>query len=391
LTLPLEISESVRQYRLVTTTHDLQDLCQQAKQCGWFTIDSEFVRERTYYAQLGLLQIHANGITAVIDPLADIDLEPLWQLISDDEVETVLHAGGEDIELFFQQSNGRQPKQIFDSQIAAGFCGLGDSMGYARLVDALFDGVELDKSLSRTNWLKRPLSDEQLEYAAADASYLAVMYPYLKALCEEKGVLDIVYEESQIQVRKRTQSWPDDLLYLGVGNAWQLNPRQLAALKILTPWRLHKARERDIPLGFIAKDGVLLELARRMPKSDDELSRIPDLAPMSRKYSGRDIIRCIQQAKQVPETELPKTLERLDDMDGYKPTFKVIKKAVTELAESLQVPASLVASRKQINDMINFHWQYSTQQQQRLPQPDLLVGWRKQAIGAELQAIVSRA
>ncbi|WP_278373991.1 ribonuclease D, partial [Idiomarina abyssalis] len=332
MTLPLNLPESVRQYRLVTETQELERLCQQAKEAGWFAIDSEFVRERTYYAQLGLLQIYANGTTAVVDPLADIDLEPLWELIADDSVETVLHAGGEDIELFFQQSNGRQPNRIFDSQIAAGFCGLGDSMGYARLVDALFDGVELDKSLSRTNWLKRPLSEEQLDYAAADASYLAVMYPYLKALCEEKGCLDIVYEESQIQVRKRTQSWPDDLLYLAVGNAWQLNARQLGALKILTPWRLHKARERDIPLGFIAKDGVLLELARRMPKSDEELSRIPDLAPMSRKYSGRDIIRCIQQAEQVPESELPKTLERLDDMEGYKPTFKAIKKVVSELA-----------------------------------------------------------
>ncbi|WP_417442557.1 ribonuclease D [Idiomarina abyssalis] len=388
MTLPLNLPESVRQYRLVTETQELERLCQQAKEAGWFAIDSEFVRERTYYAQLGLLQIYANGTTAVVDPLADIDLEPLWELIADDSVETVLHAGGEDIELFFQQSNGRQPNRIFDSQIAAGFCGLGDSMGYARLVDALFDGVELDKSLSRTNWLKRPLSEEQLDYAAADASYLAVMYPYLKALCEEKGCLDIVYEESQIQVRKRTQSWPDDLLYLAVGNAWQLNARQLGALKILTPWRLHKARERDIPLGFIAKDGVLLELARRMPKSDEELSRIPDLAPMSRKYSGRDIIRCIQQAEQVPESELPKTLERLDDMEGYKPTFKAIKKVVSELADKLQVPASLVASRKQINDVINFHWQYSTQQQQRLPQPDLMMGWRKQAIGAELQAII---
>ncbi|MAB22168.1 MULTISPECIES: ribonuclease D [Idiomarina] len=388
MTLPLNLPESVRQYRLVTETQELERLCQQAREAGWFAIDSEFVRERTYYAQLGLLQIYANGTTAVVDPLADIDLEPLWELIADDSVETVLHAGGEDIELFFQQSNGRQPNRIFDSQIAAGFCGLGDSMGYARLVDALFDGVELDKSLSRTNWLKRPLSEEQLDYAAADASYLAVMYPYLKALCEEKGCLDIVYEESQIQVRKRTQSWPDDLLYLAVGNAWQLNARQLGALKILTPWRLHKARERDIPLGFIAKDGVLLELARRMPKSDEELSRIPDLAPMSRKYSGRDIIRCIQQAEQVSESELPKTLERLDDMEGYKPTFKAIKKVVSELADKLQVPASLVASRKQINDVINFHWQYSTQQQQRLPQPDLMMGWRKQAIGAELQAII---
>lgn len=388
MTLPLNLPESVRQYRLVTTLSELKELCTQARDCGWFAIDSEFVRERTYYAQLGLLQLHANGITAVVDPLSGVDLEPLWQLIADETVETVLHAGGEDIELFFQQSNGRQPNRIFDSQIAAGFCGLGDSMGYARLVDALFGGVELDKSLSRTNWLKRPLSNEQLDYAAADASYLAVMYPYLKALCEEKGCLEIVEEESKIQVRKRTQRWPDELLYLAVGNAWQLAPRQLGALKILTSWRLHKAQERDIPIGFIAKDGVLLELARRMPQSDADLANVPDLAPLSRKYSGHDIIQCIKQAQQVPEAELPQRLERLDDMDGYKPTFKAIKKVVSALAEQLGVPASLVASRKQINDFILFHWQYSAEQQQRLPKPDLMVGWREHAIGAELEAII---
>ncbi|WP_289117913.1 ribonuclease D [uncultured Idiomarina sp.] len=385
----LELPESVRQYRLISSTDELADFCSKARQTGWFAIDSEFVRERTFYANLGLLQMHAGGDTVIVDPLADINLEPVWSLISSDSIETVLHAGGEDIELFFYESGGAQPSRVFDSQIAAGFCGIGESMGYARLVSELFDNVELDKSLSRTNWLKRPLSPEQLDYAAADASYLAVMYPYLKALCEEKGCLDIVYEESVLQVHKRTTRIPDDLLYLQVGNAWQLNDEQLAILQELASWRFNKARKKNIPLGFIAKDGALLELARRKPKSQSDLNHIRDLPPLSKKYSGNEMVTVIKKAEEQATSKSLKPLSRLDDMPGYKETFKAIKQKVTELAESLDVPASLVASRKQINELINFFWQYSPQQQERLPQPDLLTGWRNAAIGAELRAIVT--
>ena len=385
----LELPESVRQYRLISSTDELADFCSKARQAGWFAIDSEFVRERTFYANLGLLQMHAGGDTVIVDPLADINLEPVWSLISSDSIETVLHAGGEDIELFFYESGGAQPSRVFDSQIAAGFFGIGESMGYARLVSELFDNVELDKSLSRTNWLKRPLSPEQLDYAAADASYLAIMYPHLKTLCEEKGCLDIVYEESVLQIRKRTTRIPDDLLYLMVGNAWQLNSEQLTVLQELASWRANKARKKNIPLGFIAKDGALLELARRKPKSQSDLNYIRDLPPLSKKYSGNEMIAVIKSGESKAMAEQPKTLSRLDDMPGYKETFKTIKKKVAELAESMEVPVSLVASRKQINDLINFFWQYSPQQQELLPQPDLITGWRNEAIGAELRAIVS--
>lgn len=386
---PLELPESVRQYRLVSSTNELTEFCSKARESGWFAIDSEFVRERTFYANLGLLQMHAGGDTVIVDPLSELDLQPVWSLIADDNIETVLHAGGEDIELFFYESDGARPSRVFDSQIAAGFCGIGDSMGYARLVGELFNDVELDKSLSRTNWLKRPLSPEQLNYAAADASYLAIMYPYLKALCEEKGCLDIVYEESVLQVRKRTTRIPDDLLYLYVGNAWQLGSEQLATLQELATWRANKARKKNIPLGFIAKDGALLELARRRPKSQSELDDIADLPPLSKKYSGHEMLTTIKKAANKTPSEPLKTLSRLDDMPGYKETFKALKSKISTLAESLDVPTSLVASRKQMNELINFFWQYSPQQQQRLPQPDLLTGWRNDAIGAELRAIVS--
>lgn len=385
---PINIAEATLRYEIVADTESLTTFCELARSAGWFAIDSEFVRQRTYYAKLGLLQAHASGRTVIIDPLAtDIALAPLWQLIADPEVTAVLHAGGEDIELFFSQS-GQAPTDLFDTQIAAGFCGLGVAMGYAKLVEQLFGGVELDKSLSRTDWLRRPLTEHELDYAAADASYLSAMYPHLHDRCQQRDVLDIVKAESRLQVAKRTQELPLDLLYLFVGNAWQLNSQQLAVLQELAAWRLEKAKQRDMPVGFLFKDGVLLDLARRQPTTDKQLFAIEGLPPLTRKYSGSEIVEVIQHAQQRSQHEWPQTLQRLDDMPGYKAAIKTIKQAVQKVADGLAVDSVLVASRKQMNDFLNYHWQFSKQQQQRLPIPDLKQGWRWDYLEAELKPLI---
>lgn len=383
------VPASVLEYETITSTDALASFCELARSAGWFAIDSEFVRQRTYHAKLGLLQAHADGRTVIIDPLAEgLDLAPIWALIATPDVTAVLHAGGEDIELFHTQS-GQAPSDLFDTQIAAGFCGLGSSLGYAKLVETLCGGVELDKSLSRTDWLRRPLTEKELDYAAADASYLSAMYPYLLARCEQRQVLDIVKAESRLQVAKRTQSIPSDLLYLYVGNTWQLNAQQLAVLQDLAAWRLQKAKTRDMPLGFLFKDGVLLDLARRQPITEKQLFAIDGLPPLTRKYSGSEITAVIKQAQQRPPTDLPQPLQRLDDMANYKTAVKTIKAAIQRVAQQLDVEPVLIASRKQINDFLNFYWQFSPQQQQRLPQPDLKQGWRWQYLEAELGTLIS--
>ncbi|MGM0480421.1 MAG: ribonuclease D [Pseudomonadota bacterium] len=384
----IQVAQSTLSYQSIDNTPDLIHFCQLARSAGWFAIDSEFVRQRTYYAKLGLLQVHAQGKTAVIDPLAEIELTPLWEIVSDAEITTVLHAGGEDIELFYHQAGRQRPQSLFDTQIAAGLCGLGPSMGYAKLVEKLCGGVELDKSLSRTDWLKRPLSEQQLDYAAADASYLSAMYPYLLDLCQQREVQQLVEAESRLQVEKRTQQVADDLLYLFVGNAWQLNRQQLGVLRALASWRQNKAQQRDIPLGFIFKDGILLELARRQPVNEKQLLAVQDLSPLTRKYSGKEIIQVIAQAQQLSSDQLPQSLQRLDDMSDYKNAVKIIKAAVQRVAEELEVDTVLVASKKQINDFLNYHWQFTTQQQQRLALPDLSRGWRWQYLQAEVSSLI---
>ncbi|WP_198674516.1 ribonuclease D [Idiomarina tyrosinivorans] len=383
----IKVSESLLQYRIIDNDSALESFLHAQQPCHWIAIDTEFVRERTYYAELGLVQLSVNGETVVIDPLTINDLTPLWNTVNAPEVATVVHAGGEDIELFYHCSGGNSPQRIFDTQIAATVLGLGDAMGYARLVEH-FCGVELDKSQSRTNWLKRPLAPQQLDYAAADASYLAAIYPELLRQARQAGVEELIWEESQRQVSKRTQQIPDDLRYLFIGNAWQLNMEQLQRLQRLTAWRFHKARKRNLPLGFLLKDGALLDVARKCPKNLAQLSAINGVSPATVKYSGKDILQVLdgERYNQLPAPQ--HTLLRLDDMADYKRCFKAIKQWVGQVAESLNVPPSFVASRKQINDVMFWCWQISSDQQQRLPKPDLFVGWRDARLGADIRELL---
>ena len=190
--------------------------------------------EEKHILLAGLVQLNVDGDTFIIDPLIDIVI-CIVAVDRGSDVATVLHAGGQDIELFFHQSNGEKPRAVFDTQIAAALSGWAHHL--VMLVEQLFDGVTLDKSQSRTDWLKRPLSEAQLAYAAADVSFLNTMYPWLATQVAETHVADIVTEESQLQVNKRTQTIPKHLLYLFVGNARQLNQKQLQVMKCLAAWR----------------------------------------------------------------------------------------------------------------------------------------------------------
>src|SRR5690606_21699255 len=217
-----------------------------------------------------------------------------------------------------------------------------------------YTDIDVDKSQSRTDWMQRPLAPEQLDYAAADVFYLHDIYPRLRAeLSAEK--LALVEAESALQVAKRGEQTPNQWLYLFFGNAWQCNRQQLAVLRELMIWRLERAKKSDIPLGFVAKDHTLLELARRMPETTGHLRGITDLSPVTIRYAGDSLLAAIRKGQAADS--LPEPLERLTDMRGYKPVFNAIKQAVAALAKELGVEPGLIASRRQINDVIHWEWQ----------------------------------
>ncbi len=367
-------------YQLITTQAELLAFCQYAQRFPYLALDTEFVRTRTYYAKLGLVQVRVHDQLVLIDPLAEIDLTPFWQLLKDPQLILVIHAGGEDYEILMQQM-GEIPTAVVDTQIAAAFAGHGDALGYAALVQH-YTNIEIDKSQSRTDWLQRPLQPVQLDYAAADVQYLYDIYPQLLAeLSAEK--LALVKAETIEQVRRRAESIPPQWLYLFFGNAWQCNRQQLAVLRELLQWRLQRAQQSNIPLGFVAKDHIVLELARRCPSNVLQLRGITELSPVTIRYSGESLLEAIQRG--LACTDLPEPLTRLTDLTDYKATYKQIQEQVQQLARDLDISPGLVASRRQINDVIHWEWQVPAVAKAELIAPDLYRSWR----GAKLKPFIT--
>lgn len=367
-------------YQLITTQAELLTFCQYAQRFPYLALDTEFVRTRTYYAKLGLVQVRVHDQLVLIDPLAEIDLTPFWQLLKDPQLILVIHAGGEDYEILMQQM-GEMPTAVVDTQIAAAFAGHGDALGYAALVQH-YTNIEIDKSQSRTDWLQRPLQPVQLDYAAADVQYLYDIYPQLLAeLSAEK--LALVKAETIEQVRRRAESIPPQWLYLFFGNAWQCNRQQLAVLRELLQWRLQRAQQSNIPLGFVAKDHIVLELARRCPSNVLQLRGITELSPVTIRYSGKSLLEAIQRG--LACTDLPEPLTRLTDLTDYKATYKQIQEQVQQLARDLDISPGLVASRRQINDVIHWEWQVPAVAKAELIAPDLYRSWR----GAKLKPFIT--
>lgn len=373
-------------FRFLNATKDLVAFCDQARQAGWLALDTEFVRERTYYAQLGLLQLAVEGDVVLVDPQHEIDLEPLWELIADPQTIKVLHAGSEDLELLFYSSQ-RVPQNFFDSQIAATVLGHGDSMGYAALVQQYCD-VELDKTQSRTDWIARPLSPEQVYYAAADVFYLAQIYPQLLAELVAADKMDLVANECALQIAKRTRSGEPMLAWRDLGNAWQCSDQQRAVLQELAAWRLETARSKDKPLGFIIKDAVLIEIARREADSLSKLAGIDELHPQAIRRFGDGVVSAVQRGLAIPAEHIPAPMPRLDFEPGYKAVFKKIKTLIKEQAEALGVPAPFLGSRKQINELFHWFWFADDALRARLHTPDLLIGWRGSLLKNKLEALL---
>lgn len=247
-------------YEIVTSADRLAEICQAARQVEAVMLDTEFVRTRTLYPRLGLVQLFDGQTLALIDPIDIEDLSPLWALLTDEKVMKVLHSCSEDLEVFLHHG-GVLPASVVDTQILAAFLGHGVSTGFAALVDQYL-GVTLDKGESRTDWCARPLTDSQLKYAAADVHYLAPLYVALKEKVQQAGWWDAALEESRNMVDKKRKKPEPEKAYLDVKNAWQLRPRQLAVLKSLAAWRLKEAQKRDLALNFVVKDLNLWKMAR---------------------------------------------------------------------------------------------------------------------------------
>lgn len=365
-------------YRIINTFSELERVCLAARETDVVMLDTEFVRTRTYYPQLGLIQMYDGESLSLIDPLEIDDMTPFVHLMKDTAVLKVLHACGEDIEVFFNQFQC-VPTPMVDSQIMAAFLGYGLSTGFAALSNELL-GVELDKSESRTNWLARPLTERQLTYAAADVFYLMPIYQQLLEKVQTAGWWDAALAESELQCEKRTRPQDADLAYLNIKGAWQLNPAELAILKPLATWRFHEAVKRDLALNFVIRENDLLTIARSRlttPKAMEEAGI--DVHAVRR--HGNKIALMVKEAMQLSEDEYPEPIETLMDYPSYKQLFKELKDTVKGAAQSQGLAPEFVASKKQLNQLLSWVWKGNQDPEKT---PDVMQGWRRQVVGTRL-------
>lgn len=330
----------------ITTTNELFALCDRLKSAEFVTVDTEFLRDNTYYSKLCLIQIADDNEAVAIDPLADgIDLTPFFDLMANKDVIKVLHACRQDLEIFVNM-NGEVPEPIFDTQVAAMVCGFGDSVGYETLVNKLAGG-QLDKSARYTDWSKRPLTDAQLSYALGDVTHLRTIYRKLKRELENTGRESWVEEElAPLKDKSLYTILPVD--------AWQRlkvrtnKPRFLGILKALAEWREIEAQQRDIPRNRVAKDETLFEIAAHPPKDAKQLDRIRGVPNgFSRSRAGKTLMDALQVGLNMPESDLPK-IAKAKPRPATPPMADLLKVLLKIKCEQARVATRMVASAQEL-------------------------------------------
>ena len=372
------------QFSYIDTPQQLTDYCQSISKSSVLAIDTEFVRTRTLYPNLGLIQAYDGKQLALIDPVAIEDLKPFWQLLADPQLLKVIHSCSEDLEVFLYAGNCK-PANMIDSQVIMAFLGHGLSMGYAAMVKHFLD-IEVDKSESRTDWMKRPLSAKQLDYAAADVWYLHQISERLFTQVTDAGFYQAALAETAQQVEKKFTPIDANNLYLDNKQAWKLKPQQLVLLKYLMAWRYEQAVKRNLPLSFIAKDHTLMILAQRNPQSVGAMASYDGVDILDVRHKGKAMLAVLRQANKVEANDLPSQLTRIDNYTGYKEAFKKVKAFLQELAMEHNLDVQIVAGKKQIHQLLAWHWRLN---QQKIEQVDILNGWRGELFATKINEFLT--
>ncbi|MCD8547718.1 MAG: ribonuclease D [Aeromonadaceae bacterium] len=365
------------EYQIITSTQALQAYCA-GLTAGPLFVDTEFVRTRSFYPKLGLFQVFDGRQLALVDPLSGADLSPLWQRLLSSQDPVVLYAASEDLEVILQQA-GALPARLHDAQLAAAFCGHGMSVGFNAMTQALLQ-VTLAKEQARTDWLARPLTPEQLMYAAADVHYLQPLYADLMTQVSALGRQAWFEEECQELMARKQERGEPALAYREIGNAWLLGSKQLAVLQRLAAWREAEARHRDLALNFVVKEAHLFAVAQQLPTQLRQLEGL-GLLPSEIRTHGRTLLRLVQEGVQSDPAQWPARLERLVDHPHYKRELKRIKAKVELVAQDQRLPAEFIASKKIIHQYLTWLWLLSDEERGQST-PRILRGWRQQLLGS---------
>ncbi|MCY3929783.1 MAG: ribonuclease D [Acidobacteria bacterium] len=331
-------------------------------------LDTEFVRERTFFPRLGLIQVADSAGCYLVDTVAIRDRSGLVEVIRSRAVTKVFHSPSEDLEILHHVF-GLAPERLFDCQVAATLCGLGGSLGYVHLVSRLFD-VELAKGAQRSNWLRRPLSEEQVRYAGLDVAYLLPAYELLRSRLAELGREAWADEEFDRLLRAAEARLDPEWSFKRLGRPG-MSRRQLAALRVVCEWRERRARRRDLPRGFVLRDETVLDLARRMPRSGQGLTSVKGLGPRQARRYGPALLDLVRGAAALPESDLPNRLERSGGRSASRLTER-LRELVARVAGELDLPAETLVSRRTLEA-----WAARSLERGAWVWPGEIEGWRR--------------
>lgn len=363
---------------VITTSQELADAVAALEKSDFVTVDTEFIRETTFWPELCLIQMAAPGVTALVDPLASgMDLTPFFSLMANDAVTKVFHAARQDIEIVFNL--GRLiPHPVFDTQVAAMVCGFGDSVSYEQIVQKV-TGAQIDKSSRFTDWRARPLSDKQLTYAAADVTHLIDVYRHLKAELEREERGHWLNEEMAILTARETYDpHPED--------AWKRlkvrlrKPIELAIVQSVAAWREREARERNIPRRRVIKDEVISEIAQQQPRDEVALGKLRTIPKgWERSATAASLLGAINAALAIPKDELPKLAKPAQNPEGSNAAAELLKVLLRLVAEEEGVAPKVLASSDEIDKLA------ADGEKADVP---ALSGWRREVFGEKALKLV---
>lgn len=363
---------------LITTQKELESVVAELAKADFVTVDTEFIRETTFWPELCLIQMAAPGVTALVDPLSPaLDLKPFFQLMANEAVTKVFHAARQDIEIIFHLG-GLIPHPVFDTQIAAMVCGFGDSVSYDQLVQKI-TGAHIDKSSRFTDWRHRPLSEKQLSYALADVTHLIDVYVHLKAELEREGRAHWLNEEMEILTARETYDpHPED--------AWKRlkmrlrKPQELAIVQAVAAWREREARERNVPRGRVLKDDAIYEIAQQQPRDAAALARLRTTPKgWERSSTAASLLAIVNAALEIPKEQMPKLPRPQQVPEGSSAAAELLKVLLRLIAEKEGVAAKVLASGDDIDRIAA---------EGEAADVGALHGWRREVFGEQALRLV---
>jgi len=328
---------------MITTTSELAAVCKRLARFDAVTVDTEFMRETTYWPKLCVIQMASPEEAVIVDAQApDLSLDPFFKLMANERVMKVFHAARQDIEIVYHRG-GLIPHPVFDTQVAAMVCGFGDSVSYDQLVQRL-TGARLDKSSRFTDWSRRPLSERQIEYALADVTYLRDVYQALSARLEEQSRTEWVREEMEVLTSPATYQLEPEDAWLRLKMRIR-KPVELAILQQLAAWREREAQVRDVPRGRVIKDDAIYEIAQQAPTTQAALAQLRTVPRgFERSRAAEEILASVRRALDTPKEQLPRVPKHRPPSNGNGAAVDLLKVLLKMISEEHGVASKVIAT-----------------------------------------------